>query len=145
MNQFIGSLAIVTTQTYHSYKIGITITHNQLTVWLIAHNEHYRLPLTATSQLLNLQIYNESPLCRLDMDCIGNTFSDVILEAMFIVQLPSNKKLQWCIHYCCPHLWLRECLPSYCLAMVWSDRYSMFFSSLLSFVSFSYCPEANTG
>jgi hypothetical protein len=38
---------------------------------------------------------------RLDTDCIENTSSSLLLGAMFIVQLPSNK-LQWCIHYCCP-------------------------------------------
>jgi hypothetical protein len=37
---------------------------------------------------------------RLSTDNIENTSSGVLLEAMFIVQLPSNK-LQWCIHYCC--------------------------------------------
>jgi hypothetical protein len=46
-----------------------------------------------------------------DTDCIENTSSHVLLEALFIVQLPSNN-LQRCIHYCCPHSRLRECLPS---------------------------------
>jgi hypothetical protein len=32
MNRFIGSLAIVTTLSYHYYKIAITITQNQLTL-----------------------------------------------------------------------------------------------------------------
>jgi hypothetical protein len=62
MNRFIGSLAIVTTLSYHNYKIAIT--HNQLTlsryktalsnISQLTHNEHYRLPLTSTSQLINL-------------------------------------------------------------------------------------------
>jgi hypothetical protein len=42
----------------------------------------------ANSQLIN---YHESPLCRLDTDSIENTSSDVLLEGMFIAQLPSNK------------------------------------------------------
>jgi hypothetical protein len=62
--------------------------------------------------LVNWRTYHESPLCRLDTGCLENTSSDVLLEAMFIVQMPSNKR---CIQYCCPHSRLRECLPSLCL------------------------------
>jgi hypothetical protein len=48
------------------------------------------------------------------MDCIENTSSDVLLEGMFIVQLPNNN-LWRCTHYCGPHSQLRECLPCRCL------------------------------
>jgi hypothetical protein len=51
---------------------------------------------------------------RLSTDRIENTSPDVLLEGLFISQLPS-KKLKWCIHYCCPHSLLRECLRSSCL------------------------------
>jgi hypothetical protein len=40
-------------------------------------------------------------LYRLSTDSIENTSSGLLLEAVFIIQLPSNK-LQWYIHYCCP-------------------------------------------
>jgi hypothetical protein len=122
MNRFIRSLAIVTTLSYHYYKIAIA-------------NHTMNTTDCSSLRLPNWQIYHESPLCRLDTDCIENASSDVLLEAMLIVQLPSNK-LQWCIHYCYPHSRLRECLPSrclvtttflycslpsYCLATVWSN------------------------
>jgi hypothetical protein len=32
INRFIGSLAIITTLSYHYDKVAITITHNQLTL-----------------------------------------------------------------------------------------------------------------
>jgi hypothetical protein len=78
MNRFIGSLDIVTTLSYHYYKIAVT-NHTMNTA------DCRSLPL------LNWRIYHESSLCRLDTDCIANTCSAVFFEAMFIVQLPSNK------------------------------------------------------
>jgi hypothetical protein len=86
MNRFIGSLAIGTTLSYHYYKI--TETHKQLTLSGLTDELHTHWTLLT---LLNLRIYHESPLCKLDTDCIENTSSDVLLEAVFIVQFPSNK------------------------------------------------------
>jgi hypothetical protein len=58
MNRFTGSLAIITTISYHNYKIAITITHNQLTLfrypWAKFHTQWTLLTDTRlTSQLLN--------------------------------------------------------------------------------------------
>jgi hypothetical protein len=60
MNRFIGSLAIVTTLSYHNYKISITITHNQLTL------SRYKAALSEVSLLtatkLTSQFLNSSSL-----------------------------------------------------------------------------------
>jgi hypothetical protein len=47
MYRFIGSLAIVTTLSYHNYKFGIPITHNQLTLSI------YKTALNEVSHTLN--------------------------------------------------------------------------------------------
>jgi hypothetical protein len=72
IKRFIGPLTIVTTHSYHYYKIAITNHIINTTDWR-------SLPL------LNWWIYHESPLCGLNTDCIENTPSDVLLEALFIV------------------------------------------------------------
>jgi hypothetical protein len=146
-------LTMVITFSYHNYKIAI-------------HSEHYRLPLTATSQLTNhseseselyydwrsvgqsvlvssphnWRIYHESPLCRLDTDCIENTSSDVLVEAMLSFSCPA-KSYSGVFTIVAPHSLLTRmftesllskndippllrvwtCLPSYCLATVWSN------------------------
>jgi hypothetical protein len=78
MNRFVGSLTIVTTLSYHYYKIAIT-------------NHTMNSTGCRSLSLLNWRICHETPLCSLNTDCIENTSSDVLLEAAFIVQLPGNK------------------------------------------------------
>jgi hypothetical protein len=77
MNRFIGSLAIVTTTSYHYYKIVIT-------------NDTMNNTDCLSLPLLNWRSYHESPSCGLDKDCIENTSSDVLLEAMFIFSCPAT-------------------------------------------------------
>jgi hypothetical protein len=48
MNRFIGSLAIVTTLSYHSYKIALT--HNQLTL------SRYKTALSEVSHTVNTEL-----------------------------------------------------------------------------------------
>jgi hypothetical protein len=50
MNRFIGSLAIVTTLKYYSYKIDITITLNQLTLSI------YKTALSEVSHTMNTEL-----------------------------------------------------------------------------------------
>jgi hypothetical protein len=78
-------LTIVTTLSYHYLEIAITITHNQLTLQI-----QDCLERSLTTERLTDESHTHS-FYMFSTDCIENTSPDVLLEGMFIGQLPSNK------------------------------------------------------
>jgi hypothetical protein len=117
-------LTMVITLSYHYYKVA-------------THNGHYKLPLTAISQLTNLSrisfMYFRHGLHRKHLfRCIvgRNVYRSVaqqqvmakysiLLPAfaatrMFSESLLSNDDIPLLLH-----VW--TCLPSYCLATIWSN------------------------
>jgi hypothetical protein len=86
MNRFIGSLAIVTTLSYHNFEIAITITQTIITL-------SDKIKSSTLLNCLERSFTTNSRISfyRLSTDRIENTSSDVLLEGMFTAQLPSNK------------------------------------------------------
>jgi hypothetical protein len=69
-------LTIVTTLSYHSYKIVINITHNQLTVSkyknALSEVSHSTTDWTISDWDWTNYKHSESPLCRLSTDSTEN-------------------------------------------------------------------------
>jgi hypothetical protein len=90
MNRFIGSSPVVTTLSYHNFKIAVTVTHKQL--W---HSPDKTKSSTVEVPWAKFYDWLTNPwrisFYKLSMDRIENTSSDVLLEGMFIAQLPSNE------------------------------------------------------
>jgi hypothetical protein len=126
MNRFIGSLAIVTTLSYHYYKIAVTI-HTMNTTdcrslpllnWRSITNLLY-VGSTRTAYKTLLQMYYCSNVyCPVAQQQVIVVYS-LLLPAfaatrMFTESLLSNDDFPLLLRVC-------TCLPSYCLATVWSN------------------------
>jgi hypothetical protein len=108
---------------------------DQVPIFISPRNRVARLYPQALGSLgltANWRIYHESPLCKLDTDRIENTSSGVLLKGMFIAQFPSNKLPAFAATRMFAESLLSNddiplllrvwtCLPSYCLATVWSN------------------------
>jgi uncharacterized protein YceK len=78
MNRFIGSLEIVTTRSYHNYKI--TITHNQLTLSDWSTTNHSTLDLLSPLSLVFVTALNNG--CSFTVLSLSVSWQLILAQAL---------------------------------------------------------------